>query len=192
MRFIYKVENIKNKKVYIGQTKNISTRKSQHKYLLKRGIHKNSILQEDWNIYGEESFVWSYIEECENADEREQYWINFYKEKTNGNVYNIMHSKLYKSKIKGRTSPMKGLEHSELTKERMSISQKNRVRDAGIGDKISKTKLKMTQEEEELIIKLRKEGMSYFNIGKHVRFNWKTVRTFIIKNYPELRVVKIP
>lgn len=60
---IYKIENLINKKVYIGQTVKKPQRRFQaHRSLLKRNIHDNDHLQKAWNRYGEENFKFEIIE----------------------------------------------------------------------------------------------------------------------------------
>lgn len=59
---IYKIENIVNGKLYIGQTVGKPARRFQlHKSRLKRNKHENPYLQNAWNKYGEEDFVFSVI-----------------------------------------------------------------------------------------------------------------------------------
>lgn len=75
---IYKITNLVNNKVYIGQSVNINgARFYAHLYLLRNGIHYNSYLQHAWNKYGEDNFEFRVIEECaiENLDDRERYYI---------------------------------------------------------------------------------------------------------------------
>ena len=48
---VYKIQNVKNGKLYVGQTKNFKQRVSEHKYCLKNNIHSNPDLQQDYNIY---------------------------------------------------------------------------------------------------------------------------------------------
>ena len=47
--------------VYYGQSKTIEKRWSRHKRDLKKGIH-TSLLQEDWNKYGDSAFVFALVE----------------------------------------------------------------------------------------------------------------------------------
>lgn len=62
---IYKIENLVNGKVYIGQTVNSVERRWQaHRSMLKRNNHDNFYLQNAWNKYGEDSFVFKVI--CES------------------------------------------------------------------------------------------------------------------------------
>lgn len=53
---IYCIENTKNKKVYIGSSKNIYQRLLKHFALLKHNKHQNGHLQNAWNKYGEDVF----------------------------------------------------------------------------------------------------------------------------------------
>lgn len=72
---IYKVENIVNGKIYIGQSKDIEKRWLDHKY--KRG---RSLLVKDIMKYGSDAFVYSVVEECEEdrLDELEIHYIRHY------------------------------------------------------------------------------------------------------------------
>ena len=49
---VYKITNIKNKKIYIGSSKNILQRWKNHIRELESTSHKNMFLQEDWDEYG--------------------------------------------------------------------------------------------------------------------------------------------
>jgi group I intron endonuclease len=75
---IYMITCIENKKIYIGSSVNLTRRFSEHKRFLKKNDHYNSYLQNSWNLYGEESFVFSIIEKTklEELMSREQYWID--------------------------------------------------------------------------------------------------------------------
>ena len=72
---IYKIENILNGKIYIGQSIEIERRWQKHlnandDFLIHKAIKK----------YGKENFKFSIIEECDSSllNEKECYWINFY------------------------------------------------------------------------------------------------------------------
>lgn len=72
---IYKIENIINKKIYIGQSIEIEKRWKKHlstkdNFLIHKAIQK----------YGKNNFNFSILEECDinSLDERECYWINYY------------------------------------------------------------------------------------------------------------------
>lgn len=83
---IYMIINKINGYKYVGKSKNITVRLWQHKSLLKNNQHKYktgelSLLQKAWNKYGEDAFEFKVIEFCDvdKLNEREQYWIEFYK-----------------------------------------------------------------------------------------------------------------
>jgi len=75
---IYKITNLENGKMYVGQSVDINRRWKNHKRLLNNNKHQNKHLQSSWNIYGSEKFEFSIIELCnENElDEKEIYWID--------------------------------------------------------------------------------------------------------------------
>lgn len=77
---IYKIENLINHKVYIGQSVSIKDRLKHHKQMLIKNKHFCSHLQKSWNKYGESNFIFEVIEECakEDLDDREIYWIDYY------------------------------------------------------------------------------------------------------------------
>lgn len=77
---IYKIENLINGKIYIGQSKQIRQRWSEHKKELRRNKHTNEYLQRAWNKYGEENFKHEVLEFCseDQLDERECYYIDLY------------------------------------------------------------------------------------------------------------------
>lgn len=80
MGHIYKIENLINGKVYIGQTTWLKKRLNAHKNLLKKGEHPNTYLQRSWDKYGEDCFIIEVLEECDvdMLNAREKYWISFY------------------------------------------------------------------------------------------------------------------
>ena len=80
---VYKITCLDNDRVYIGETKCIPMRWISHRSDLGRSKGKtNSLLQEDWDKYGESSFEFEVIEETKKDKdflyERELYFINKY------------------------------------------------------------------------------------------------------------------
>jgi group I intron endonuclease len=75
---VYKIINKTNGKFYIGSSKDVKNRWRQHKRKLNSGTHGNPHLQNAWNLYGEEGFLFEIIEECppELQFEKEQYYLN--------------------------------------------------------------------------------------------------------------------
>ena len=87
---IYKIVNNVNKKIYIGQSININRRFREHKSKLRYDKHINRYLQNSWNKYNEENFEFDIVEECTEdlLDDREKYWIKFYKSNNKKYGYN--------------------------------------------------------------------------------------------------------
>ena len=69
-------------RIYIGSTMNLSRRRCQHLYKLKRNIHDNPKLQNYYNKYGEELFSFQILEviedSYENVRSKEQEYLNKY------------------------------------------------------------------------------------------------------------------
>lgn len=83
---IYKIENIVNGRVYIGQSVDIEKRWRSHTKELRKGTHANVLLQDDWLIYGEEHFTFEVIKKCRSIklNEFEKYYIKHYNAFDNG------------------------------------------------------------------------------------------------------------
>ncbi|NHN31173.1 GIY-YIG nuclease family protein [Paenibacillus agricola] len=113
---IYLIENVANGTVYVGSTVNSSSRLTKHRYMLKKGNHRNRLLQADYDNYGLDQFKFTSIEEVNSKVryEREQFWMDRYRE-TN-NLYNIF-------PIAGKSS---GRIHFDETKRKMSRASKGR------------------------------------------------------------------
>lgn len=88
MYYIYKIENLKNHKKYIGLTNNIIRRKTRHFTDLRRNKHDNSFLQKEFNIYGEENFSFNIEFEgdisYEEISQKEKEYIALYDSYRNG------------------------------------------------------------------------------------------------------------
>ncbi len=75
---VYKITNTESGKFYIGSSKDVDNRKSEHWNALRRGDHINPILQHSWSYHGEDTFTFSVIEVCD-PDQclvREQYYLD--------------------------------------------------------------------------------------------------------------------
>jgi len=84
---IYKITNKINGRAYIGQSKNIGTRWSNHINRLECKKHENKELQKGFNNFGYFNFSFEIIEECQEKEllSVELKYINLYQ----GNSYNI-------------------------------------------------------------------------------------------------------
>ncbi len=88
---IYRIMNLEDKKVYIGSSINTENREYKHFWMLKRGTHDNIHLQRSFNKFGEKSFSFETIEECEESIlvERENFYIQHYKSNISDFGYNL-------------------------------------------------------------------------------------------------------
>lgn len=73
---IYKITNLKNGMIYIGQSNNIYKRFREHKQL----NNESYAIDKAINEYGSDYFKFEIIEKCKKEDLqiREQYWIEYY------------------------------------------------------------------------------------------------------------------
>ncbi len=106
---IYKITNLSNKKVYIGQTiRKMEDRRREYISKVKKGYQL--YIYRAIRKYGIENFKWEVICVCPSIDslnEREEYYIAF---------YNSMNPKYGYNLISGGLNRL----HSEITKQKMS------------------------------------------------------------------------
>ena len=83
------ITNIENGKQYVGQSRSIFTRWSEHIEHALNPSYKNTLLYEDINKYGVESFLFSILILCppEKLDELENFYIAKFSTITKG--YNV-------------------------------------------------------------------------------------------------------
>jgi group I intron endonuclease len=153
---IYAIKNLITRKIYIGQSNNITRRINDHKKELKNGIHNNTHIQRSWNKYGCDNFTFNIIEEClENElNEKEIYYIKEYR---------LMYE-LY-NQTEGGKYGLRGYTHSEKTKEKLRQKRKNQIFSEETRQKLIKAhigrKSKPMSEEQ-------KEKLRQANLGKEV------------------------
>lgn len=88
---IYTIENLIDKKLYIGQSRNYKERFRKHKERLVSDKHNNIYLQRAWNKYGEYNFRFELLEECEDRflNTLEHYWCNILQTHDDRFGYNL-------------------------------------------------------------------------------------------------------
>ena len=89
--FIYKITNLVNDKIYIGQTRQpYEQRFIQHKSHARTGCSNHKVARA-FRKYGDENFIVELVEECDlnELDAREKYWIAFYQSTKDDYGYNI-------------------------------------------------------------------------------------------------------
>lgn len=152
MKGIYKITNTSNGKVYIGQTKNLINRKQSHFYWLERNEHHNQPLQKAYNKYGKENFTFEILEESEDLDNRELFWITEYGGVNSRLNYNLKDplSKEWSNYVKvkqsktmmGENNPNYGNKWTEEQKEKMSKIKRGKT----LEDLIGKEKSELAKE----------------------------------------------
>ncbi len=60
---VYKITNKQNGKIYVGETLRGELRWGDHLRDLRGGYHRNCLLQEDFDKFGEEAFEWEILKE---------------------------------------------------------------------------------------------------------------------------------
>ena len=88
MAFIYKITNLLNGKVYIGQTR-MSVKQRMYRHYSRAKQDDITGIDAAIKKYGKENFSVETLEECEEdkLDERERYYINLFS--SYGNGYNL-------------------------------------------------------------------------------------------------------
>lgn len=85
MPYIYKITNDINNKIYIGKTRlSIEKRWKEHLNDYSKRRNEKRPLYDAMNKYGIEHFHIEEIEETNNPEEREKYWIEYYGSFKNG------------------------------------------------------------------------------------------------------------
>ena len=64
---IYQIRNLKNEKVFISSTRNFKTLNGK-KFELENGVCTNKSLQQEWNEYGKDAFVFEVLEVLKEED----------------------------------------------------------------------------------------------------------------------------
>lgn len=88
---IYWIKNTLNNKVYIGSACNLKRRQNEHFARLNKGTHTNRHLQNSWNKYGKDVFIFEILEFVEKPKliKKEQKYLNKYKSYNKYFGYNI-------------------------------------------------------------------------------------------------------
>ena len=121
IEYIYIIQNTSNGKLYVGRTNNPSSRKRGHFSELRRGVHGNPKLQNAFNKYGEECFVFSVVETCSSdlVQNKELEWFDKFNRDT---------SLLYNCHFQTHGGPIVTGPLSEETKAKISEAIRDNTR----------------------------------------------------------------
>ena len=88
---IYCIENLKNGKKYVGQSRDVERRWTSHQSAFRRGHTGGSLLYRAMAKHGIENFDFRVLEYCSPSviDERERFYIQELQSMSNQNGYNI-------------------------------------------------------------------------------------------------------
>ena len=216
-KYVYKIENKINKKIYVGQTNNLDRRMQEHKH----DERNNHPIHNAIKKYGWENFEVSVLYYGVNYNEKEKEYIKLYKSNRKEYGYNITaggqdssgennpQSKLSQSDVYQIISDLKGNNSIECIAKKYRTTVKTiRNINAGISWRIGslqypirKRKLKILNNEEvKEIISLLKdannsiEGIAdMFNIKPYIVLNINKENTYRLDSeiYP-IREIGIP
>lgn len=141
---IYTITNISNGKIYVGQAINVFSRWTEHKCSLRNNYCENGRLQNAWNKYGESSFIFEVLVECEKEflSSEEHYWATILNTHHRDFGYNLR-----PTHPEGKVNRRKGFKMSEETKakiftqgraDKIASSKKGIPRSQETKDKLSK------------------------------------------------------
>jgi group I intron endonuclease len=136
---IYEIENLVNGKVYIGQAVNLDSRKRQHFSDLRLNKHYSGHLQNAYNKYGADNFIFKPILYCE------QFELTRYEQAIvdiTSNIYNIRKLCIdsnkgikYSEEVRLKNSERQKGEKSPLFGKPMSEEQKQKIGNGNRGKK---------------------------------------------------------
>lgn len=121
---VYQIRNSINGKVYIGSTTvTFKQRFEHHYYCLTHNKHKNRYLQNAWNKYGEDKFIFEILLNCtkEECLIKEQIYLDAIEYKYNINPLASGTPNLSKDVIKRRSESLKKFWSSKTSEERKKI-----------------------------------------------------------------------
>lgn len=149
---IYEIVNIANGKRYVGSAVNFSARWRVHRHHLRNGKHHSIALQRAWDKYGEESFEFSIIEECDRGKlmEREQIHLDM------GYDYNCSPT----------ASSSLGVIRRDETKEKCRIAIKEKWSDPEYRDMMTRSRFGWTPDDDWIKSRARGETSGMFNPEK--------------------------
>ena len=128
---VYKITNIETHGFYVGSSKDLWKRNTQHEWYLKNNRHCSKDFQKEYNEFGSDSFKFEVVEYCEPdiRRDREQIYLTLYKD--NDRMYNkstnaYTNNYVSEEQRKQMSESRKGRVLSEEHKKKISESNKGR------------------------------------------------------------------
>jgi group I intron endonuclease len=130
-RGIYKIINVVNNKFYVGSAVDLKRRKTRHFSELRNNKHSNGRLQNSWNKYGEQAFVFVVVEDLPDAADllaAENVWLKEHVGKDY--CYNLgVDATAPTLGMSGELSPTWGYKHTDEVKAVIAAASKGRTQD---------------------------------------------------------------
>lgn len=166
---IYKITNLINGKVYIGQSRDISKRWNAHR---SRAFNFNAndyekVLYRAIRKYGLENFIFEIIETCpiQNLNERENYWIKYYNSNDTKFGYNLS---LNGSEDKSIKLDLKQVEQIQELLQNTKLSQEDIAKQFNISQRmVSGINIGENWLNEKLVYPLRKKPIISSELKNH-------------------------
>lgn len=136
---VYIILNLLTHKFYVGSSIRCRLRIDRHIRALSKNQHENVYLQNAWNKYGQDAFMFVVIEECKAEDRfiREQYWIDRFETSNSEKGFNLAHS------VKTITpSPHTSKRMREMWNDEMRAAQSDNNRQQYADPRIKEVRLK--------------------------------------------------
>lgn len=149
---VYAIQNLINGKMYVGSAYRLGKRWSNHLYSLRKGNHRSQKLQNAWNKYGQDCFVYRILLVCSKVYtlEYEQIFLDHFQcvdfgynnAPVAGNCAGTVHTEQSKANmLAGRktferspetrakiSAAMRGRKLSEEHKRKISLSGKGKLK----------------------------------------------------------------
>ena len=121
---IYKIENLNDGKIYIGQSNNIERRFYEH---MTKGTTSRIPLDIAIEKEGAESFSYQIVELCpiEQLNQRETFWIKFFR----SNIYGYNKNQGGMSNVIGNNNPKAKLTEKDVIRIRQAYAKHERQKD---------------------------------------------------------------
>ena len=193
---IYRIYNIINGKFYVGSSKNIKRRKTEHFRMLRKGTHHNKHLQNSVDKYGIENFFFVVMEYCEEDEqfEREQFHLDSVIPAYTYNISTVAEgSNGTRRNMKGKNNPFWNKKHKQYSRNIMSKLQKGQNNNFYGCKHSDNSKLKMsinTSKTKRIIVDNK---VCYFNANtaaKEIGLHRRTIsRRCLNDNFPDWQYI---